>query len=786
MRGVESVDINENVTVPLLPLRGITIFPHMILHFDVGRTKSILALEEAMVDDQTIFLVTQKDHNIENPGENDIYKIGTVSKIKQILKLPGDTIRVLVEGLYRAELNEIIQEEPYFKSSVIIHNESESEKTAEVEALMRQVVVQFEDYIKQNNAIPDEILATVIDIEEAGKLADIITSYLFLKQELKQELLEAVDPIERLNKLLEVMSREIDILKIERKIGGKVKRKIDKMQKEYYLREQLKVIQEELGDRDGVQAEMEEYRKKLEKGKFPKEVKEKAEYEIKRLEKMGSASPESGIIRTYLDWVVDLPWSKETKDTDDLSKVKKVLEDEHYGLEDVKERILEYLAVKKLNKNMKGPILCLVGPPGVGKTSIAKSVANSMNRKFVRMSLGGVRDEAEIRGHRRTYIGAIPGRIIYGMKQAGSKNPVFLLDEVDKMNADFKGDPADALLEVLDAEQNNTFRDHYLELNYDLSKVLFITTANTLDTIPRPLMDRMEIIEISGYTDEEKVNICSRYLLPRQLNENGINKENVTISEATIKDIINHHTRESGVRTLERRVGKLCRKIAIEIAENPDKKVRITQSNLEKYLGIPRYKYEEMASKDQIGVVMGLAWTSYGGDTLPVEVMPMPGTGKLELTGQLGDVMKESAKAGYSYVRAHAKENGIDPEFYKNTDIHIHVPEGAVPKDGPSAGVTLITALISALSKKPVRSDIAMTGEITLTGRVLPIGGIKEKSLAAYRAGIRTIIMPAENKKDLEKIPHNIFKKINYVFAEKIEDVLNVAIRGAKDDNKEV
>lgn len=769
-------EIKDNI-VPLLPIRGITIFPHMVLHFDVGRAKSILALEEAMVRNQVIFLVTQKDHSVEDPGVEDIYRIGTVSKIKQILKLPGDTIRVLVEGLYRAEIQEIINEEPFFEAKLDIYQEEDVEKTPNVEALMRQAVSHFESYTKISNSIPDEVITTLDEIEQPGKLADVITSYLVLKQDIRQELLEAVNPVDRIKNLLEILAREIDILKIEKKIGLKVKRKIDKMQKEYYLREQLKVIQEELGDKDDIQAEVEEYKKKINKGKLPKEAKDKALYELSRLEKMGTASPEGGVIRTYLDWLVELPWGKETKDTEDISKVREVLENEHYGLTDVKERILEYLAVRKLNKSMKGPILCLVGPPGVGKTSIARSIANAMDRKFVRMSLGGVRDEAEIRGHRRTYIGSIPGRIIYGMKQAGSKNPVFLLDEIDKMSSDFKGDPADALLEVLDGEQNFNFRDHYVEVPFDLSRVLFITTANTLDTIPRPLMDRMEVIDISGYTDEEKASICSRYLVSRQLKENGLTVDNISISDKVIKDVINLYTRESGVRSLERKIGAICRKAAIEIAENPNKKVRVTQQNLSKYLGTPRYKFEEKAGKDEIGVVMGLAWTAYGGDTLPIEVMPMPGSGKLELTGQLGDVMKESARAGYSYVRAHAAEFGIDEEFYKKIDVHIHVPEGAVPKDGPSAGVTMITAMVSALSKKPVRSDIAMTGEITLTGRVLPIGGVKEKSLAAYRAGIREIILPEENKKDIDKIPDNIKRKVNFHFADRVDKVLEIALR---------
>ncbi|CDF59443.1 endopeptidase La [Thermobrachium celere] len=765
------------VKLPLIPLRGLTIFPHMVLHFDVGRQKSIAALEEAMVNDQTILLVTQKDLKVEDPTFDDIYKIGTVSKIKQILKLPGDSIRVLVEGLNRAEVLEFTKTEPYFEAKALVFEEKKVNVNVEIEAIMRQVIDEFEEYISLNPTIPEDVLATVIDIDDPSKLSDVITSYLIIKQENRQELLEAIEPKERLTKLLEILAREIEILKIERKISAKVKKKIDRMQKEYYLREQLKVIQEELGDRDGIQAEIEEYKKKIEKAKMPKEAKEKALYELSRMERLGAQSPETGVIRTYLDWVVNLPWSKETKDEDDIKKVREVLEKEHFGLEDVKERILEYLAVTKLNKSMKGPILCLVGPPGVGKTSIAKSIANSLGRKFVRMSLGGVRDEAEIRGHRRTYIGAMPGRIINGMKQAGSKNPVFLLDEIDKMSSDFKGDPADALLEVLDAEQNHSFRDHYLELPFDLSKVLFITTANTLDTIPRPLLDRMEVIELSGYTDEEKLHICKDYLIPRQMKENGIKEGILSISDKAIKDVINLYTRESGVRNLERKIGTICRKAAIELLEKGDKRIKITQQNLSKYLGIPRYKYEEMNKKDQIGVVMGLAWTAYGGDTLPVEVIPMAGSGKLELTGKLGDVMKESARAGYSFVRAHAKEFNIDEEFYKNTDIHIHVPEGAVPKDGPSAGVTMITAMVSALSKIPVRSDVAMTGEITLTGRVLPIGGVKEKTLAAYRAGIRTVILPMDNKKDIEKIPENIKRKIEFKFVERVEEVLDIALR---------
>lgn len=772
MEKVEDANIKN---IPLLPLRGLSIFPHMVLHFDVGREKSILSLEQSMVNEQLIFLVSQKDAKVDNPGLDDLYNIGTVSKIKQILKLPGDTIRVLVEGVSRAEIVSLTQEEPYFEVEVMQRWDT-PDKDVESDAIMRKLLDAFEEYVKLSNQISPEVVATVSDIEEPGMMADVVSSYIYLKQHQKQELLEAFEPKDRLNKLYSMILYELDVLKIERKIGVKVKKQIDRLQKEYYLREQLKAIQEELGDKDGIQAEIEQYKKKIEKAKLPKEVKEKALSELDRLEKMGLMSAESGVIRTYLDWILDLPWHKETKDNLDIKNAREVLESEHYGLKDVKERIIEYLAIRKLNKSMKGPILCLIGPPGVGKTSIVKSISKALNRNFVRMSLGGVKDEAEIRGHRKTYVGAIPGRIINGMKQAGSKNPVFLFDEIDKMSSDFRGDPADAMLEVLDPEQNNSFRDHYIELPYDLSKVMFITTANSIETIPRPLLDRMEVIEVSGYTEEEKFNIGQKHLLPKQLKEHGLNDKQLQISEAAFRDIINKYTRESGVRALERRIAAVCRKAATLIAEDEKEVIKVSPKNLVDFLGTPRYRYDISERRQQVGVVTGLAWTAYGGDTLPVEVSTMSGNGKLELTGQLGDVMKESARAGYSYVRAHAEDLGIDKDFYKNVDIHIHVPEGAVPKDGPSAGVTMITAMVSALSNTPVHGDVAMTGEITLTGRVLPIGGLKEKTLAARRAGIKKIVIPVDNERDIKDIPENVKKKVQFVLADTIDTVLNQAL----------
>lgn len=764
--------------LPLIPLRGMNIFPYMVLHFDVGREKSILALEDAMLNNQEIFLVSQKVSKIEEPEEKDIYSIGTVCNIKQILKLPGDTIRVLVEGLKRGKILEYKDKEPFVKAEVEIIEDETCEEDKKCKALVRVIDKAFEQYINLSaNNFPDALFS-LEETKEPGRYCDIVSSYLILKPETKQELLETLDIIKRLEKLLFILKNEVEVLKIEKKIGTKVKTRIDKIQKEYYLREQIKAIQEELGEDDENKKELDQYENKINKAKLPKEAKEKAIYELNRLKTAGNYSAESGVIKAYLDWILDLPWNKFTKDNIDINKAREIFAAEHYGLEDVKERIIEYLAVKKISKTLKGPILCLVGPPGVGKTSIAKSVANALNRNFVRMSLGGVKDEAEIRGHRKTYVGAIPGRIIYAMKQSGSKNPLFLLDEIDKMSGDFKGDPADALLEVLDSEQNTTFRDHYLELDFDLSKVLFITTANKLDTIPRPLLDRMEIIEVSGYTSEEKFHIAKNHLIPKMLKEHNMEESKIKFSDSSINCIIENYTRESGVRSLERQIASVIRKAITEMVEKSKDSVNVTIAHVKRYLGMVLYSYDKADAEDGVDIVTGLAWTEVGGVTLPVEASAMEGTGKLELTGQLGDVMKESAKAGYSYVRANAAKYNIDKDFYKNKDIHIHVPEGAVPKDGPSAGVTMITAMISALTSKKVRHNVAMTGEITLTGRVLPIGGLKEKSLAAYRAGIDTIIIPKDNEKDIEKIPSSIKNKLKFIIASRVEEVLENALIG--------
>lgn len=769
--------MKENLEVlPLIPLRGIIIFPYMILHFDVGREKSILALEEAMENGQKIFLSAQKEAETEEPIVEDIYDVGTICEIKQILKLPGNTVRVLVEGKTRGKIANYLEKEPFLKVEIEEIEDNQYENDKEVDALVRLVKTNFDEYIKLSGDSSSDLTIGVEDLEEPGRIADVIGSYINISQEQKQELIGIVDSKERLEKILTIINEEIEILKIERKIGIKVKNKIDKVQKEYYLKEQLKAIQEELGEDEEDKKEINLYKEKINKAKLPKDVKEKAIYELDRLKNSGNFSAEGGVIRTYLDWILSLPWNKYTKDNLDIKKARKILDEEHYGLKDVKDRIIEYLAVRKVSKTLKGPILCLVGPPGVGKTSIAKSIAHSLNRNFVRMSLGGVRDEAEIRGHRKTYVGAIPGRIIYGMKQAKSKNPLFLLDEIDKMSNDFRGDPADALLEVLDAEQNSTFRDHYLELDFDLSKVLFITTANTLSTIPGPLLDRMEIIEVSGYTSEEKFYIARNHLIPKKLKEHNMEDGKITFSNSSIYYIIDNYTRESGVRGLERKISSIIRKAITEMMEKNKNTTNVTINHVKKYLGPEVFSYEKADKEDKIGVVTGLAWTAYGGDTLPIEVSVMEGNGKLQLTGKLGEVMVESAKAGYSYVRANASKYGIETEFYKNKDIHIHVPEGAVPKDGPSAGVTMITALVSALSGKKVKHNVAMTGEITLTGRVLPIGGLKEKSLAAYRAGIDTIIIPKANEKDLKNIPKTVKNKIDFIVADKIERVLDNAL----------
>ncbi|MDD4237631.1 MAG: endopeptidase La [Desulfotomaculaceae bacterium] len=766
---------SEIKTLPLLPLRGILVFPYMVIHLDVGREKSVQAIEEAMLQDRSIFLATQKEAQTDDPSEDDIYKTGTVAEVKQLLKLPGGTIRVLVEGIARAKAHRFIAKEPYFQVEIEQYSE-DFQKTNEIEALMRSLIYQFEQYVKLSKRIPPETVVSVVNLEEPGRLADIIASHLSLRLDDKQKLLEAVDIIQRLEELCAIVAKELEIVELERKINIRVRKQMEKTQKEYYLREQMKAIQRELGDKEERVAEAEELREKIAGAKLPKEVEEKAIKEVERLEKMPPMAAEAAVVRNYLDWLLALPWNKGTRDRLDIKLAENILEEDHYGLKTVKERILEYLAIRKLAKKMKGPIICFVGPPGVGKTSLGRSIARALERKFIRMSLGGVRDEAEIRGHRRTYVGAMPGRIIQGIKQAGSKNPVFLLDEIDKMSTDFRGDPSAALLEVLDPEQNNTFSDHYIEAPFDLSNVMFITTANLQHNIPRPLQDRMEIIYLSGYTEEEKLQIAMRYLLPKQLKEHGLDKNMLKMTENTVRKIIREYTRESGVRNLERQIAAVCRKTARKIVSDKVKKVQVTPLNLNQFLGTPRFHYGVAEKDDQVGVVTGLAWTEVGGETLSIEITIYKGNGKLKLTGQLGDVMKESAEAGYSYIRSRATELGIDEEYYNKQDIHIHIPEGAIPKDGPSAGISMATALASAITECKVRHDVAMTGEITLRGRVLPVGGIKEKVLAAHRAGIKTIIMPKDNKKDLDEIPKKVKDKMHFVLVEHMEQVLEHAL----------
>jgi ATP-dependent Lon protease len=769
--------------LPLLPLRGVIVFPNMVIHLDVGREGSKNALDEAMLKDNLILLVTQKEAQIDEPESNDLYLMGTIVNIKQMLKLPGGTIRVLVEGLNRARIKEFVQSKPYFKVLVEELQESEA-KTTEIEALTRSVLLQFEQYIKLSKKIPLEILANVTEIEEPGRLADIIASHLMLKIDQKQNILEAVEPQSRLEILAEILNREMEILELERKINLRVRKQMEKTQKEYYLREQIKAIQKELGERDERTAEVDEYREKMKEIELPEEVEKKVLKEIDRLEKMPAAAAEAVVIRTYLDWMLELPWSIQTEDRLDLETVAKILDEDHYGLEKVKERIIEYLAVRSLTQKIKGPILCLIGPPGVGKTSLARSIARALERKFVRISLGGVRDEAEIRGHRRTYVGALPGRIIQGIRQAKSRNPVFLLDEVDKMSTDFRGDPSSALLEVLDPEQNNSFSDHYIEVPFDLSQVMFITTANNRFSIPQPLLDRMEAIYLPGYTEEEKVKIAQRHLIGKQLQENGLSEKNLRISEGTLRHIVREYTREAGVRNLEREIANICRKTAREVVKNNGYRVSVSRSNLHKYLGPPRFRYGMAEKENEIGVAMGVAWTESGGDLLAIEVTLMKGKGKLILTGKLGDIMQESAQAALSYIRSRADSLGIDENFYNEYDIHIHVPEGAIPKDGPSAGITMATAMVSALTCTPVDHKLAMTGEITLRGRVLPIGGVKEKVLAAHRAGIKKIILPVDNKKDLAEIPGNVRRRLEFILVDHIDQVLEKALLQEKKNEK--
>lgn len=763
--------------MPMIPLRGLSIFPYMVLHFDIGREKSISALEKAMMMNQTVFLSAQLNPDTDLPTREDFYQIGTIAKIKQMLRLPGDTIRVLVEGVSRGRIEEFIFEVPYFKCRVTAIKEEEQETPSpKVIALMRSILTSFEEYLNSNPKMSQDIFPSVASVEQPGRLADIITSHLEVKIEEKQSILEAFDVEERLEILSEILTKEIEILHIENTITNKVRTQINKSQREYYLKEQLRVIQEELGEDEDAEDEIKEWLKQLKKLKLSPAIAEKVEKEIKRLKKIQSSSAEGGVIRTYVEWILALPWNKASKDNVDIKIAEKILNEDHYGLEKVKERVLEYLAVVQLSKGLKGPILCLVGPPGTGKTSIAKSIARALNRNFVRMSLGGVRDEAEIRGHRRTYIGAIPGRIITAIKEAKTNNPVFLFDEVDKIGNDFRGDPASALLEVLDPEQNKDFTDHYLEIPFDLSKVMFITTANTTDSIPRPLLDRMEVIYVTGYTEEEKVNIAQQYLIPKKLKEHGLTEHDLSFSETAIRTIINNYTRESGVRNLEREIANINRKAARKVAEKEKQTINITAANVEKYLGKKRFHYDTIAGENEIGVTTGLAWTVVGGDTLSIETTVVPGSGKLELTGKLGEVMQESAKAGISYIRSRARELSISEEFYKEKDIHIHIPEGATPKDGPSAGVTMCTSVVSALTGIPVRKDLAMTGEITLRGKVLPVGGIREKVLAAHRAGIKKIVMPKENEVDIDEIPANVRKRLTFILVENIDQVLEEAL----------
>ncbi|SDX40049.1 endopeptidase La [Paenibacillus sp. CF384] len=762
--------------MPLLPLRGLLVYPSMVLHLDVGREKSVRALDRAMLDDHMILLCSQSEVNIEEPSQEDIYRVGTAARVRQMLKLPNGTIRVLVEGVVRAEIVDYLPNDDYYE--VTIKELPEAESTdPEIDALMRTVLNQFEHYINLSKKVTPETLAAVSDIDEPGRLADVISSHLSLKIKDKQDILETIDVRERLERLLDILNNEREVLELERKISQRVKKQMEKTQKEYYLREQMKAIQKELGEKEGRAGEVEELRAQMADSGIPEKVKEKVEKEIDRLEKMPSTSAEGGVIRNYIDWLLSLPWNKLTEDDLNVAKAEGILNEDHYGLEKPKERVLEYLAVQQLVKKLKGPILCLVGPPGVGKTSMARSIAKSLGRQFVRISLGGVRDEAEIRGHRRTYVGAMPGRIIQGMKTAGSLNPVFLLDEIDKMAMDFRGDPASALLEVLDPEQNNTFSDHFIEVPFDLSNVMFVTTANAIHNIPRPLLDRMEVLYIPGYTELEKLQIANRYLLPKQKREHGLLEEQVDLGEDGLLQIIREYTRESGVRNLEQQIAAMCRKAAKAIVTDENvTPIVVDSARIKEWLGPSKFRYGMAEVENQIGAVTGLAWTEVGGDTLVIEVTVLPGSGKLTLTGKLGDVMKESAQAAFSYTRSRANEFGIDPQFHEKNDIHIHIPEGAIPKDGPSAGITMATALISALTNRQVDKEVAMTGEITLRGRVLPIGGLKEKSLAAHRAGIKKVLIPKDNERDLRDIPDSVRADLEFVPVSSMDEVIKHAL----------
>lgn len=783
-------------TYPVLPLRDIVVYPKMIVPLFVGRTKSIKALQEVIDTESLVVLLTQKDAAVEEPLEDDVYQVGTLGSVLQMLKLPDGTLKVLIEGVRRVRVSGFVKNDDFMEACVDVLTESER-KSMELEALARAVVSQFEEYVKLSKKTPPEVLVSVSQIEDYGKLADTIASHLALKVSEKQELLEASTLKVRFEKILGFMNAEMTLLEVENKIKTRVKKQMEKSQKEYYLNEQMKAIQKELGDDE--QEEFAQYMKKIEATKLSPEAREKAVAEAKKLKTMSVMSSEATVVRNYLDWLLDIPWKKTSKVNKDLVLAKEILDRDHYGLDKVKERILEFLAVQARAEKVKGPILCLVGPPGVGKTSLGRSIAEATGRKFVRASLGGMRDEAEIRGHRRTYIGSMPGKIIKGMKKAGSSNPLFLLDEIDKLGNDWRGDPSSALLEVLDPEQNSSFNDHYLEVDYDLSDVMFITTANSLD-MPRPLLDRMEIIRLSGYTEEEKIQIAKQHLIPKIMQENSLKPKELEIADDAVRDIIRYYTREAGVRNLERELSKIARKAVKEIimsesgadkkAKKSDKTekskkksvktIKVSAKNLKDYLGVIRYRYGEAEDSDHIGVTTGLAWTEVGGDILFIEAVDMPGKGKIIQTGKLGDVMKESIETAFSVVRAHSKDLGIDPEIFEKTDVHVHVPEGATPKDGPSAGIAMYTTLVSVFTKTPVRKDVAMTGEITLQGRVLPIGGLKEKLLSALRAGIKIVIIPKDNEKDLAEIPEIVTKEMKIIPVEEVGEVLKIALRKKK------
>ncbi len=765
--------------LPVLPLRDVVVYPHLVIPLFVGRTKSVKALEIASEGNKQILLVAQKSANKDEPDANDLYEVGTIATVLQMLKLPDGTVKVLVEGVQRAKVSGFVETEECFAAHAELIPESQSD--IEIQALMRTVFAQFDQYVKLNKKIPPEILTSLATIDEAGRLADTIAAHLTLKLDEKQKILEMFSVAERLEHLLRLMEGEIDILQVEKRIRGRVKRQMEKTQREYYLNEQVKAIQKELGEQDE-NAEMEELEKRIDAARMPKDALTKVVSELKKLKLMSPMSAEASVVRNYIDTLINLPWKKKTKISKDLLAAEAILDSDHYGLEKVKERIVEYLAVQQRVDKIKAPILCLVGPPGVGKTSLGQSIAKAVNRKFVRMALGGVRDESEIRGHRRTYIGSMPGKILQSMTKVGVRNPLFLLDEVDKLGQDFRGDPSSALLEVLDPEQNHTFADHYVEVEYDLSDVMFVATANSMN-IPAPLLDRMEIIHLSGYTEDEKVNIAMRYLLPKQLKTHGLKENETSISEAAVRDIVRFYTREAGVRKLEQEIAKVCRKVVkellttnVKLTAKAVKKINVTPKNLEKYLGVQRYDYGVAAKEDQVGQVTGLAWTSVGGELLTIEAVLLPGKGKTTTTGKLGDVMQESTQAAMSVVRSRAKRLGIATDFYEKNDIHIHFPEGATPKDGPSAGIAITTALVSILTGIPARADVAMTGEITLRGEVLPIGGLKEKLLAAHRGGIKTVLIPQQNVKDLAEIPENIKNQLDIHPVQWIDEVLALAL----------